>query len=214
MPKAGITSKPKSKPKSRRKGKVKGKGRRSSLKPSVTPADTPQTETTTPPIEREVARASEPDVGPKSPPPPAPKPEGIAVKVDIPIQKAKPKKRFWIGIMPGAPLAYKTIAGIDFPKMNELVKRNEHNGETIRIPRPGKIVKLDEDQVELIRKRLGDKVVRKAGERTEIRITTAAEYQYDPETDVPLAAYLFMMRADGYKGDSIREERPEAMLQM
>jgi len=91
----------------------------------------------------------------------APKRKGLAAPLDAHSPGVDVLRAYWIGAFPGCVGEGLSIAGVNFPKINEDVKRNSGaKGGTQRIPRLGALVRLDHAKVELIRARLLQQVIR------------------------------------------------------
>ena len=153
----------------------------------------------------------EPALKPKPPPEP-PRPKAESVKVAFTVPDAEPKKRYWIGIMPGSPLQRVAVGGEDFPNQTQRVTVDPKDGTTQRYPRPGRILGLTASKVELIKKRVVNKVVRRVGRRYDVMDKHDRGFRYDPSIDSPLPAHIFMIEVGNARGDAIREEEPQPML--
>lgn len=70
---------------------------------------------------------------------------------------------YWLGTLPGAPVEHIDAAGINFPKVNEIVTKGP-DGSTVRIPRIGAVVRLTADKLRRIQSRLSRTVIRFNGE--------------------------------------------------
>jgi len=97
-------------------------------------------------------------------------------------KRAAPRRRWWLGTLPGCPQRNVTLGGISF---------NARTGaEATRI---GSVNNLTDEQVEKIFKAMSNKVARYVGgsrpEIADIRVKGFVE----EEGDEPLAKYLFMM---------------------
>jgi hypothetical protein len=69
--------------------------------------------------------------------------------------------RYWIGVTPSCPVQSITVAGLDFPKVNENLVKDPNGGDKmVRVPVIGAIVFIDEDRVRMLRDRLPLTVVR------------------------------------------------------
>lgn len=68
---------------------------------------------------------------------------------------------YWVGAIPSCPVERVDLAGIDFPKINELIIDDPtRTGLKKRVPVIGSIVKLDKEKVEQIRERLKRTIIR------------------------------------------------------
>jgi len=67
---------------------------------------------------------------------------------------------YWLGAFPQCVGEGLDVAGLNFPKMTENVKRGGLGGKTQRIPRIGALVRLPIEKVELIREKLPNCVIR------------------------------------------------------
>ena len=71
------------------------------------------------------------------------------------------KYYYWVGVLPASPAESIDIAGINFPKLNELVIDDPaRTGRSKRVPVIGSVVPLDEAKIRLLRERLPRSVVR------------------------------------------------------
>ena len=98
---------------------------------------------------------------------------------------------YWLGALPGCPRETLHIAGVEFSKMTEIVRRNPHNpSQTDRDARIGSLVQLTKAKVELLREKIRLQVIRfvdlpaaDAARRAEARAackTDAAKRVHDP----------------------------------
>lgn len=67
---------------------------------------------------------------------------------------------YWVGVLPSCPVEHIDVAGINFPKLNEDVSRDDVTNSTRRVPRIGAIVRLTADKVKRIEHRLARTVIR------------------------------------------------------
>jgi len=68
---------------------------------------------------------------------------------------------FWIGALPGCPRESLDLAGISFPKMTEMVRKDPHqSGKTHRTAKLGALIQLTEAQVERLIDRMPFQVIR------------------------------------------------------
>ncbi len=69
--------------------------------------------------------------------------------------------RYWVGVTPSCPVEYVDMAGVNFPKLNEIVMPSpQRDGRTIRKPVVGALVWLTEQHVRQIRARLPRTIIR------------------------------------------------------
>ena len=69
--------------------------------------------------------------------------------------------RYWVGVSPSCPVESVTIAGINFPKMNErIIPDPGRSGGKRRVPVAGALVWLTEDKIKRLKERLPRTVVR------------------------------------------------------
>ncbi|HXI82133.1 MAG TPA: hypothetical protein VNM34_15100 [Verrucomicrobiae bacterium] len=69
--------------------------------------------------------------------------------------------RYWVGVSPSCPVQSITVAGIDFPKVNELlIDDPARTGQKRRVPVIGAIVFLDADRIRRLREQLPRTVIR------------------------------------------------------
>lgn len=69
--------------------------------------------------------------------------------------------KFWIGVTPNCPVDSIDCAGINFPKINEILMPDPmRTGLTRRVPVIGAIVELSEEKIRLLRERLPQIVMR------------------------------------------------------
>lgn len=69
--------------------------------------------------------------------------------------------KYWVGLTPSCPRDYLDVAGINFPKVNELlIDDPTRSGKRRRVPVIGSIVTLDEATVLRMRERLSRLVIR------------------------------------------------------
>jgi hypothetical protein len=139
--------------------------------------------------------------------------ESIQVEaVQIPKLKAKNKSRYWIGTLPSCPFQNVSLAGMDFPRFVDPPRENT-DGTTSRSEMKGKVVWLDEDQVNLIKKKSTQKVVRTVGQRAFLRNVEDVTYTPEP-ADRAMAYHVYMVRLsdDGYlPARDMAAEYPPAM---
>jgi hypothetical protein len=77
--------------------------------------------------------------------------------------------RYWVGVTPSCPVQSITVAGIDFPKVNEnLIMDPSGTNKMVRSPVIGAIVFLDEVRVRLLRERLPLTIIRFTEEKSEL----------------------------------------------
>lgn len=76
--------------------------------------------------------------------------------------------KYWVGVTPNCPVESIDCAGINFPKVNELIIPDPmKSGMSRRVPVIGAIVELSEDKIRLLRERLPRIVVRIIGDEGE-----------------------------------------------
>lgn len=69
--------------------------------------------------------------------------------------------RYWVGVTPSCPVEYIDMAGINFPKLNEIVMPSpQRNDMKIRKPVAGSLVWLTESHIRALRDRLPRTIVR------------------------------------------------------
>lgn len=66
---------------------------------------------------------------------------------------------YWIGLMPTCPVEAVTLGGECFPKLEERVSK-DHQGETVRVPVIGAVVRLNRSKFDRIAERLSRTIVR------------------------------------------------------
>lgn len=97
-------------------------------------------------------------------------PRSGAVKIDIrkvQITQAPPARRYWAGVMSGAPFDQVTKGGVTFMKFKGTVPVAD-NGDGLDLRKPnerGDIVELTDDQLALVVKRVGNAALRIVPER-------------------------------------------------
>lgn len=90
-----------------------------------------------------------------------------AIKIDVasvPFAAAPPTKRYWVGVMPDAPLDNASAGPITFLKFKGSVPLSE-NERKFDLSKPhtyGDVIELTDDMLAVIRKRVANKVVRLA----------------------------------------------------
>lgn len=125
-------------------------------------------------------------------------------------KKELPKKQYWIGTLQSCPYQNVSIAGMDFPRYIDPARENSA-GELTRVEERGKVVWLDDEQVEAIKTKSLKKIIRKSGLRSVLRhsddVTYSSEYG-----DQPIAKFVYMVRLSEALPHNWRGHDPEPML--
>ena len=115
------------------------------------------------------------------------------VRVDVPVVESPPTQRYHIGVTADCPFDVLYAAGEDFPRRNQDVKLDPDTGETHRAELVGRVVPLTQEQVENIKLDVARKVIRRIGSRAEKISTDHPRFRSVPESDIPMACYLYMV---------------------
>ena len=132
-----------------------------------------------------------------------------AVKVNLADVKKRPTGVFWIGVIEKCPYGVVHLNAMDFPRETEEVRQDEA-GTTQRIPQKGKIVTLELSRIDLIKKAVMSKVIRKVGARP-LLLTTKATYYRPNASDIPLAKFVYMIPVREVMPHNFRALDPETM---
>jgi hypothetical protein len=134
-----------------------------------------------------------------------------ALMPDIPKDDAEIKgEMYWIGALPSFPMNNINIAGIPFPIVTEIVRTNPANGETIRVPGDGVILRLTEQKVLEIADRLPRVLVRWRGGRREPLNTIPGDKGNDEEAVQnlpPRNGFIITIPSDADKEKMRRNQR-------
>jgi hypothetical protein len=156
-------------------------------------------------------------------------PKSGAIKVDLRKVERKPApktRRYWIGVMPDAPFDQTSSGGVAFMRYSERTPINEAGKLDERIPHAkGMVSELTDDQVEVIRRRVGNvvlRVIRGGGEEAEgknsgkgariVRLYLDDPRGYRPVAgDSPLGYWLYMVPISERMPMDWRSATPERM---
>lgn len=127
-----------------------------------------------------------------------------AVKIETYVPKVtKPKKKFWIGTLPGGPFQNLNIGGCEFVGFTDKREKNPSNDLLNWSPKAGIIVELDDDQVQSILKNCTRKIIREYGvengsgvvvRRAHQLLADSPNYVGNSEQDRPAGAYVYMVQ--------------------
>ncbi|MBG95039.1 MAG: hypothetical protein CL793_07285 [Chloroflexi bacterium] len=120
------------------------------------------------------------------------------------------KFTIWMGVSMDCPYDCVHAGGLDFPRFNEIVTRDEDSNTTHREKVRGKIVDLTKNQIELVAKAVGRKIMRKAGARQWIMNADNPRFSYRKE-DEPLGSFLFMQVVGESMPPNWRHVEPKMM---
>ena len=148
-----------------------------------------------------------------------------AVKIDLKKIDRKPTpktQRYWMGVMNDAPFDQTSSHGIAFVRYSERTPINEDGKLDERIPHAkGTVAELTADQVEVIKKRVGNVVIRVIRSAVEGEHGKGARIQklylddsrgYRPAPgDSPLGHWLYMVPITDRMPVSWRNATPERM---
>lgn len=150
-----------------------------------------------------------------------------AVKIDLKKIDRKPTpktQRYWVGVMPDAPFDQTSVAGIAYVRYSERTPIDESGKLNERIPHArGTIAEMTDDQVEVVRKRAGNvvlRVIRSNGETggasgkgariQRLYLDDPRGYRPMPG-DSPLGHWLYMMPVSEKMSVGWRDATPERM---
>lgn len=119
------------------------------------------------------------------------------LKLSIPPIKAEPTIRYYIGVLKSSPLDMASAGGMMFHKHIDPTKQKRNSPDTYKDRKAGQVVELSEKQVDLIKKRILERVVRfRSTEVVVISTNKDAKYSRYPN-DEPLAKHLYMVKLTG-----------------
>ena len=130
--------------------------------------------------------------------------EAVAEKLDvetlklaIPPIKVDPTTRYYIGVIKSSPLDMASAGGMMFHKHIDPTKQKRNSPDTYKDRKAGQVVELTDKQIELIKKKIIERVVRfRSTEVVVISSNKEAKYTRYP-TDEPLAKHLYMVKLPG-----------------
>ena len=120
------------------------------------------------------------------------------------------KFTIWMGVSMKCPYECVHAGGVDFPRFNEIVTRDEETNITHREKVRGKIVNLTKNEIEVIAKAVGRKIMRKNGARQWVMNADGEKFSYRKEDD-PLGEYLFMQVVGDSMHPNWRQTEPQMM---
>lgn len=161
----------------------------------------------------------------------------LAPWLDQEIVRKSSEYVFWIGVTPSCPVDSVDVAGINFPKLNQMKVPDPATPSTSKlVPVIGALVRLDESRVRLLVKKLPRTVVRRTGEiKTDpesglitskghlVRIPTEEECKAREEkgkpvnryvqgaNDEPVVRYLYAVLCDNQDSPQRGNEYPESI---
>jgi hypothetical protein len=91
---------------------------------------------------------------------------------------------YWVGVTPGCPTESLDCAGINFPKITELIQTGL-NGQQQRVPAIGGLCKLTRSQVELMREKMSRTVIRFQRPKTAEEEGAEVQFQDQPQLSRP-----------------------------
>ena len=101
------------------------------------------------------------------------------------------KLTIWMGVTMDCPYECLHAGGADFPRFNEIVTHDPDTNTTSREKVRGKLIDLTRNDIEVISKAVGRKVMRKAGARQWVMNGDNSRFAFR-KGDQPLGRYLFM----------------------
>ena len=124
----------------------------------------------------------------------------------------KEEERFtiWMGVSMDCPYECIHAGGADFPRFNEIVNRDADTNTTTREKVRGKVIELTKNQIELIAKAVGRKIMRKNGARQWVMNADNPRFSYRQE-DNPLGEYVFMQVVGEMMAPNWRQTEPQMM---
>jgi len=129
---------------------------------------------------------ADPTPNPKPPARPAQKPpEKLPAKSFLPDLERRrsaveTRRWYWIGAIPSLPTESVDLAGLNFPKVNELVAK-DRDGNTQRMPVVGSLVQLSREDVERLRLKAARTVVRFRAPKKKVKIEDPRLHRGRPE---------------------------------
>lgn len=138
---------------------------------------------------------------------------GDAVHIDPETEEDLPPEitySFWVGTTDASPFQNITC-GITFPKfMGAFVGLDEKQEPGLPNDR-GTIVRLTEDEFEMVKRKVANTVIRPAGTRSIIKNKTSKRYRRMPG-DTPVGKYLYMRRIGAGMRYDFNTDQPETMV--
>lgn len=139
------------------------------------------------------------------------------IKVSVPESKDELSHRYWVGTIKDSPYQNVTIAGVNFPRYIDPSKVSPDGETSYRPVLKGQVISLTPYQVDLVKRKVVTKVIRRAGPsgRPIIRNVDDVNYRSN-RTDEPVAKYIFMIRVKDQMPPEFRDLEspdPETMAQ-
>lgn len=133
--------------------------------------------------------------------------DGSEASIPLP----SPRHPYWLGTTDDSPLQTVTAGGVEFPRA--LGKLTDERGDPLTNLQRGRIAKLTDDEVALVRQRIAERVVRISGQRRMVlSVRGQRDYPFQPEAgDIPLGRFVYLIRLGDNLPHDWRERPPTTM---
>lgn len=138
----------------------------------------------------------------------------------FPTPRKETQRSYWCGITTDAPTVCAHLGGFEFPRDEGMLSAQDGKPTMIDHVKKGKVLKLTDAEVALIKERLADKIVRGrgivcrsgTGWFVDIDGKSKCGKPYTPQDgDRPLGCYVYMAKVEG-SVDQINSEPPPTMV--
>lgn len=162
---------------------------------------------------------SSPAESPTSAPHPASSLPGEAgpLTITVPLDQIQVEEEisedYWLGTMPNCPLQNIVLGGVSFPSFTGVLRYAPKTLDPIYPETRGAVVKLSSRELKVILDRVPLYFVRRRG--SQVSIVSKTSRQFRPAAgDVPVAAYLYLVRLSDAMPIDWRRRTPEPMYRL